>query len=177
MDHIILPVVSGDDRPEAAINQMRLSDARAVVVRHEGSYRILSNRDILRAASRGIERLGDLRRVGRRAVDLEPVGKHVWKVLGTARRIFEVADRRPNVQWHIVESTVGNALAGSGFGVVQTHGSAAVVVTESEHKTARLRTQPRFCNCEHEPRVVREKRPDVTDGAECVHGGGNWRCC
>ncbi|HSK77452.1 MAG TPA: hypothetical protein VLQ45_13445, partial [Thermoanaerobaculia bacterium] len=173
MDAVVLPLVSEEDSPEAAIHQMNLANVHAVVEVSNGRYRLLTNEKVLEAWAGGIVRLADFTEVGEPMASLSDIGLQVWPTLGTAQEVFSPDERMQghSVSWQALEPSISTILneMPSDFGVLPAQGGAALVLTRHESLAIQIRSRTLLCRCPHSPDTLAEDPPSVKNGAPCVH--------
>jgi hypothetical protein len=153
MDVLYLPYVEYDDSLRTAIQRMKASDCRWVVVRYQDSqYKMHDNQVILDARTKGIESCAGLQ---------DSPGELL------AFLADDLAQNQAGSIWELVEGALDRKGASYGLPFGQFPGNHLIaVVTRHEGDGALIRNTDQVCGCEQGHPY---SQPPPVDGTLCQH--------
>ena len=158
MHYVYLPYLTEDDTIESALEKMKQSDARAIVVERDVSECTLyMNRQVLQA-------WGDQRTYCRDLLEYE--GERVVRPYYRA-----ILDSQLPLEPEFERTGADFALPFSDTGPHRI----ALVITRHEGVAGRVRGAPIYCLCTGDGHW--DKSPPKREGQECDFGDGTYLCC
>lgn len=160
MDVLYLPYVESDDSLRTAIQRMKASDCRWVVVRYQDNqYKMHDNQAILDARTKRVESCAGLR---------DSPGEPL------AFLADDLAQNQAGSIWELVESMLDRKGASYGLPFGQFPGNHLIaVVTRHEIYGDRIRNTTRTCGCEQGHPY---SEPPPVDGTNCQYDGTQIEC-